>query len=87
MKDLPPLRPEGIHYAQIGFGLCDIPNKCHLQVGLVICGEDLVEVAVYGHYVALQNTSAMHKIDTDLPSWSKGAEWAHFVSHLVNIKV
>jgi len=103
MKEVPPLRPEGIHYAQIGFGFCGtlpsdhatplgestqpFPGKCTLHIGLAICGPDPVDVSLYGHYVNIQTTPAMEKLNKELPEWSKGAEWAHFVSHLVNLKV
>lgn len=85
LHEVPPVRPEGIHYAQVGFGLCK--DRCHLQVVLAICGDAPVEIAVYGHFIEQQHTTALHSLDMDLPEWSKGAEWAHIVSQLVNQKV
>jgi hypothetical protein len=79
------MRPEGIHYVQIGFGLCE--EKCSLQAVLAICGDEPLEIASYGHFVNQQHTTALELVDSELPAWSKGAEWVHIVSQLVNQKV
>ena len=72
--------------SQVGFGLCK-DKVCSLQVSLAVCGDDRVDLSVYGHYTDITHTQAMDELDADLPEWSKGAEWAHYVSHLVNLQV
>ena len=63
-------------------------DHCTLQVALAICNSKTsLDVSVYGHYHDISSTPEMEELDTHLPVWSKGAEWSHHVSHLVNFKI
>ena len=60
---------------------------CTLQIALAVCGDEEVDMSIYGHYTDITTSPEMERLDSELPVWSKGGEWAHYVSHLVNIKV
>ena len=77
----------GVYFFQIGFGLCSDTFHCTLQVALgVYDDKEPVDISVYGHYHDISSTPEMDLLDMHLPVWSKGAEWSHHVSHLVNFK-
>lgn len=78
---LPPVRAEGVHYVQIGFGLCE--RDCLYRAELLVAGEDEVVLSAYGHYVLMRDTAALQRLALALPRWSVGAEWTFFVSKLV----
>ena len=90
LRPMPQLRPDGVYFFQVGFGLCDKDSHCTLQMALATCDDESKEpldISVYGHYHDISSTPEMEELDMHLPVWSKGAEWSHHVSHLVNFKV
>lgn len=83
MEATPPVRPEGVHYVQIGNGHC--PVACTWTFGLEVLGPEPVHVTAYAHYVEMKHTPEMDKLDAVLPSWSLGAEWTHFTGSLAAV--
>jgi hypothetical protein len=75
-------RSEGIHYFQIGFGLCS-SNICRKTIKLEVRGVEPVHVAAYGHYVDVDD-SEISRFISKLPVWARGAEWTNFPSLLVS---
>ena len=90
METPPPVRPEGVHYIQIGFGAVvgrNYGGSYTQHVVLLVSGSQSVDVSAYGHYPDRTWTSGMAAVDKELPVWSKGGEWTHFVSSLVRSSI
>jgi len=77
----PPVREEGVHYVQIGFGLCE--HNCLYRAELLVEGSDDILLSAYGHYVLMRDTAPLQRLSQALPKWSVGAEWTFFVSKLI----
>jgi hypothetical protein len=77
----PPVRFEGIHYIQIGFGICK--QQCVFRLEMIVDGNENVELSAYGHYVLMRDTNELKKLTSALPEWSVGAEWTFFVSKVI----
>jgi hypothetical protein len=81
-----PIRVEGVHYFQIGFGQCTA-GHCLMSLQLVVRGDKPVQIAAYGHYVDQSRDKAIVALVESLPQWSKGAEWTNFPSVLIRDSV
>lgn len=95
----PPVRVEGIHFLQIGFGLCrhhqhhhhrDHPhephhddNTCSTVMHMLVEGDAPIDIAAYGHHTDVPLTTQLQLLQHSLPDWAKGAEWTNFPSHLI----
>lgn len=81
----PPRALDGIHYIQIGFGVCS--GACLFRMQLEVTGTTPIDISAYGHYVLMRSTPELNGLKNELPAWSKGAEWTYFVSKLIATKV
>jgi len=81
----PPVRVEGIHFLQIGFGMCHHQNHhtCSTVLHMVVEGDDPLDIAAYGHYIDVPLTEQLQLFHRALPEWAKGAEWTNFPSYLI----
>ena len=92
LHEPPPVRVEGIHFLQIGFGLCHHhhehhqhhpDNTCSTVLHMLVEGDDPLDVAAYGHHIDVPLTAQLQLLQRTLPDWAKGAEWTNFPSHLI----
>lgn len=96
LHEPPPVRAEGIHFLQIGFGLChqhhhyhhhkqqqQQHDMCSTVLHMLVEGDDPLDVAAYGHYIDVPLTDELQLLQQTLPDWAKGAEWTNFPSHLI----
>lgn len=97
LHEPPPVRVEGIHFLQIGFGLCHHHHEhhhhhhhqqhpddtCSTVLHMLVEGDAPLDVAAYGHHIDVPLTAQLQLLQRALPDWAKGAEWTNFPSHLI----
>lgn len=82
----PVIRADGVHYFTLGFGLCD-GGHCTASLTMVVKGTDKVDIAGYGQYVDIIDNKEVRSFISQLPTWSKGAEWTNFPSIIIRDSV
>jgi hypothetical protein len=89
MKHPSPVRiDDGIYLFQLEFGTCldgQGPNfACSRTLWVDVLGEMPVDVAVYGHYIAISDSPELVALRSRLPKWAVGAEWTNFPSIIIS---
>ena len=85
LQQVPDPRMDGIHYIHIGFGKC--VGHCFFRLDIEVLGSNEIWVSAYGHYVLMKSSEELMSIKSELPSWSRGAEWTDFTSKIVSALV
>jgi hypothetical protein len=87
----PPRADDGyIYLFQLEFGSCmylsgdqAYHGACNRILYVDVLGEEPVDIAVYGHYMALSEEKSLTELRQQFPPWALGAEWTNFPSVII----